>query len=79
MTTDAETIRVPGLVIATLGEAAFRVRLSNGHELVAHVPRRLKSPLGPILSGVTVELELSPFDLSRCRIVGRHEASPAAP
>jgi translation initiation factor IF-1 len=68
-------IHVPGEIIGLLGEAAFRVRLPNGYVLVAHVTRRLKSGLGPLAVGDPVDLELSPFDLSRGRIIGR--AAPA--
>ena len=66
-----DMIRVPGDIIANLGESAFRVRLSNGYVLIAHVTKRLKTDLGPLSVGESVHLELSPFDLSRGRITGR--------
>ena len=66
-----DMIRVPGDIIANLGESAFRVRLSNGYVLIAHVTKRLKNDLGPLAVGESVQLELSPFDLSRGRITGR--------
>jgi translation initiation factor IF-1 len=71
-------IHVPGVIVARLGEAAFRVRLSNGYILVAHVTKRLKTGLGVLESGDAVDLELSPFDLTRGRIIGR-PAVPAGP
>jgi translation initiation factor IF-1 len=64
-------IHVPGEIIALLGQAAFRVRLPNGYVLVAHVTKRLKTGLGPLGIGDAVDLELSPFDLTRGRIIGR--------
>ena len=75
--THDDFIHVPGVLVGTLGTAAFRVRLPNGYTLVAHVTRRLQTTLGPLAVGESVELELSPFDLSRGRIVGR--STPSVP
>jgi translation initiation factor IF-1 len=69
--TNPDIIRVPGEIVSTLGEAAFRVRLPNGYELVGHLTRRSRVELGPLKAGDAVTLELSPFDLSRGRITGR--------
>jgi len=66
-----DAIHVPAQVLSPLGVAAYRMRLSNGYELVAHVTRKLQPIIGAIQPGDTVELELSPFDLSRGRIIGR--------
>lgn len=78
MTSD-DFIHVPGLLVGTLGTAAFHVRLSNGYTLVAHVTRRLQASLGPLAVGESVQLELSPFDLSRGRIVGRATTPSTVP
>ena len=67
-----DAIRVRAQVLSPLGVAAYRMRLSNGHQLVAHVTRKLQPEIGPIGPGDFVDLELSPFDLSRGRILGRH-------
>ena len=66
-----DAIHVPAQVLSPLGVAAYRMRLANGYELVAHVTRKLQPVIGAIQPGDTVELELSPFDLSRGRIIGR--------
>jgi translation initiation factor IF-1 len=66
-----DAIYVPGEILSPLGEAAYRVRLPNGYELVAHVIRRLKDQIGALNPGDPVNLELSPFDLSRGRIISR--------
>jgi translation initiation factor IF-1 len=66
-----DAIRVRAQVLSPLGVAAHRVRLANGHHLVAHVPLKLQPEIGPVRPGDVVELELSPFDLSRGRVLGR--------
>ncbi len=74
-----DAIHVPAQVLGPLGVAAYRMRLSNGYELVAHVTRKLQPVIGPIQPGDQVDLELSPFDLSRGRIIGRSSPSGSAP
>lgn len=71
-----DSIRVRAQVLSPLGVAAYRMRLSNGHQLVAHVTRKLQPEIGAIHAGDFVDLELSPFDLSRGRILGRAEPGP---
>ena len=74
-----DAIHVPAQVLGPLGVAAYRMRLSNGYELVAHVTRRLQPVIGAIQTGDTLELELSPFDLSRGRIIGRITPTEGTP
>jgi translation initiation factor IF-1 len=59
--------------------AAYRMRLPNGYELVAHVTRKLQPVIGAIQPGDRMELELSPFDLSRGRIIGRCSDTESVP
>lgn len=74
-----DAIHVAAQVLGPLGVAAYRMRLSNGHELVAHVTRKLQPEIGPIRPGDLLELELSPFDLSRGRVIGRSGPDQPAP
>lgn len=74
-----DAIHVPAQVLGPLGIAAYRMRLSNGYELVAHVTRKLQPVIGSIHPGDTLELELSPFDLTRGRIIGRPDCSGTPP
>ena len=63
-----EALDAEGIVTEALSAKAFRVRLPNGHELVAHVPLRLKAAVAGLVPGDMVTIELSPFDLSVGRI-----------
>lgn len=64
-------IEVEGTVIETLPNAMFRVELENGHKVLAHVSGKMRMNFIRILPGDKVKLELSPYDLSRGRIVYR--------
>ena len=66
-------ITVDGTIIKTLPNATFKVRLENGHEVLAHVSGKMRMHFIKILPGDTVTLELSPYDLSRGRIVYRYK------
>ena len=66
-----EPIRVPGRVTEALPNAMFRVVLEDGHEVLAHVSGRMRQRFIRILPGDTVTLEMSPYDLSKGRIVWR--------
>lgn len=66
-----EPITVDGKVLETLPNAMFRVELSNGHRVLAHVSGKMRMNFIRILPGDTVILELSPYDLSRGRIIRR--------
>jgi translation initiation factor IF-1 len=70
-----------GLVTEILPEMRFRVDLDNGHKLVAYTSGKMKKNHIRILAGDKVTLELSPYDLTKGRIVFRHieTRSPAAP
>lgn len=66
-----ESIEVEGVVIETLPNAQFRIELKNGHRVLGHVSGKMRKNFIKILPGDVVTIELSPYDLSRGRIVYR--------
>jgi translation initiation factor IF-1 len=66
-----EAIRVDGIVLETLPNAMFRVELENKHQVLAHISGKMRMHFIKILPGDKVTLELSPYDLTRGRIVYR--------
>ena len=66
-----EVIEVRGTVIEPLPNAMFRVELENGHKLLAHVSGKMRMHFIRILPGDKVLVEISPYDLTRGRIVYR--------
>jgi translation initiation factor IF-1 len=66
-----EAITVEGKVLETLPNAMFRVELENGHRVLAHVSGKMRMYFIKILPGDKVTVELSPYDLTRGRIVYR--------
>lgn len=68
---DKDVIEVKGKVIEPLPNAMFRVELENGHKVLAHVSGKIRMNFIRILPGDRVTVELSPYDLTRGRIVYR--------
>jgi len=68
-----EGIQVEGTVVEPLPNAMFRVELENGHKVLAHVSGRMRMHFIKILPGDKVTVELSPYDLTRGRIVYRYK------
>ena len=66
-----EAIEVDGTVQEALPNAMFKVELSNGHKVLAHISGKMRKFYIRILPGDTVKVELSPYDLTRGRIVYR--------
>lgn len=66
-----EAIEVEAVVVEPLPNAMFRVELENGHQVLAHVSGKMRKHFIRILPGDKVRVELSPYDLSRGRIVYR--------
>lgn len=66
-----EAIQVEGKVFETLPNAMFRVELPNGHRVLAHVSGKMRMHFIKILPGDEVTVELSPYDLTRGRIIYR--------
>jgi translation initiation factor IF-1 len=65
-------IQVEGTVVEPLPNASFRVELENGHRVLAHISGKMRMNFIKILPGDKVTVELSPYDLSRGRIVYRY-------
>jgi translation initiation factor IF-1 len=68
-----ESIQVEGTVVESLPNAMFRVELENGHIVLAHISGKMRMHFIKILAGDKVSVELSPYDLSRGRIVYRYK------
>jgi len=68
-----ETIQVEGKVLETLPNTLFKVELDNGHKVLAHVSGKMRKHFIRILPGDRVTVELSPYDLSRGRIIYRYK------
>ena len=68
-----DVIEIEGLVIDTLPNAQIKVRLENGHEILAHVSGKIRMHYIRILPGDKVTVEISPYDLTRGRITFRHK------
>ncbi len=66
-------IEVEGIVSETLPNAMFRVELENGHKVLAHVSGKIRLHFIKILPGDRVLVELSPYDLTRGRIIYRYK------
>ena len=66
-----DVIEVEGTVIEPLPNAMFKVELENGHSVLAHISGKMRMHFIRILPGDKVKLEISPYDLSRGRIVYR--------
>jgi len=68
-----DVIEIDGLVVDTLPNAQFKVKLQNGHEILAHVSGKIRMHYIRILPGDRVTVEISPYDLTRGRITFRHK------
>lgn len=68
-----DIIKVDGIIKETLPNAMFRVELEGGHVVLGHVSGKMRMHYIKILPGDRVALELSPYDLSRGRIVLRYK------
>ena len=66
-----ETIQMQGEVVETLPNATFRVKLENGHIVLGHISGKMRMHYIRILPGDKVTVELTPYDLTRGRIVFR--------
>lgn len=68
-----DTIQIEGTVVEPLPNTMFRVELENGHKILAHISGKMRMNYIRILPGDRVTVELSPYDLSRGRIVYRYK------
>ena len=68
-----DVIELEGIVVESLPNAMFKVKLENGHEILCHISGKLRMNFIRILEGDKVTVELSPYDLSRGRITWRNK------
>ena len=68
-----DAIEVEGTVAEPLPNAMFRVELDNGHKVLAHISGKMRMHYIRILPGDRVQVELTPYDLSRGRITYRYK------
>lgn len=66
-----ESIEMEGTVIETLPNTQFKVKLENGHEIIAHISGKMRKHYIRILRGDSVTVQLTPYDLSKGRITFR--------
>jgi translation initiation factor IF-1 len=65
-------IQIDGTVVKVLPATMYRVKLENGHELLAHISGKMRKNFIKITTGDRVSVEISPYDLTKGRIVYRH-------
>ena len=75
MVKEEDKIQVEGTVVEALPGTQFRVRLDNGHEVLAYLSGKMRKYYIRILLGDRVRVEITPYDLSRGRIVYRQKKS----
>ena len=68
-----DMIEIEGTVVESLPNATFQVELANGHQVLAYISGKLRMNYIRILPGDTVTIELSPYDLSKGRIIWREK------
>lgn len=64
-------IEMTGTIMETLPNTMFRVKLENGHVVIAHISGRMRKNYIRILTGDTVRVEITPYDLTKARIIFR--------
>ena len=68
-----ELLEFSGTVVERLPNAMFRVKLDNGHEVLAHTAGKMRKFRIRVLEGDTVDVEMTPYDLTKARIIFRHK------
>ena len=66
-----DVLEVEGTILEALPNAQFKVELTNGHQILAHISGKLRMNYIRILPGDKVTVEMSPYDLTKCRITWR--------
>ena len=74
-----ESIEMNGIVVDRLPNTVFKVKLENGHVVTAHISGRMRKHYIRILTGDQVKVELTPYDLTRGRIIYRDSGKKPAP
>ncbi len=67
----SDVIEIEGIVLEKLPNATFAVELENGHKIIAHISGKLRLHYIRIIPGDKVHIEMSPYDLTKGRIVWR--------
>lgn len=67
-----ESIQVDGVVTKVMPATMYRVKLPNGHEILAHISGKMRKHFIRITTGDKVTVEISPYDLTKGRITFRH-------
>jgi translation initiation factor IF-1 len=67
------SIEQDGRILEALSNAMFRVELENGHQVIAHISGKMRMNYIKILTGDKIRLEMSPYDLTKGRIVFRYK------
>ena len=68
-----DSIKVDGIITEILPNTSFKVKLENGHEILAHISGKMRMNYIRILQGDKVSVELSPYDLTKGRITYRYK------
>jgi translation initiation factor IF-1 len=68
-----DSIKVDGIITDILPNTTFKVKLENGHEILAHISGKMRMNYIRILQGDKVSVELSPYDLTKGRITYRYK------
>lgn len=76
---DGKSIEVEGKIVTVLPGTMFRVQLTNGHMVLAHISGKLRKHFIKIAAGDMVKMEMSPYDLDKARITFRLRDVNAAP
>ena len=76
---DGKSIEVEGKVVAVLPGTMFRVELTNGHTVLAHISGKLRKHFIKITTGDGVKMEMSPYDLDKARITYRLKTFDTGP
>ncbi len=79
MAKEEDKIQMEGMIVEALPGTQFRVRLDNGHEVLAYLAGRMRKYYIRILLGDHVKVEMSPYDLTRGRIVYRQKKYESGP
>ena len=69
-----DVIEVEGVVVEALPNANFKVKLSNGHIITAYISGKLRLNYIKIIPGDTVKIEMSPYDLTKGRVIWRRKS-----
>lgn len=73
MTKIDDKIRIDGMIVEALPGTQFKVELDNGHEIIAYLAGKMRKYYIRVLLGDRVTIEMSPYDMTRGRIVYRHK------